>query len=386
MAGDGSKSKGKLPAKLLKKFAKTEPAEPVDDGGRSGDPPAPQRGTPEAGRTVAAAGQVAAHGASFAFPYAQYLQGTPITLPAGSTIFRPERAVGISLAVLRMDDYGEPHAYKGIDGKEEIHPDSWQWFFWAGKEPLPGDNRHMWHNWQTNEKRLLAEPPELPPPLQPSDLGRYEGEDSRWYPEGSCEPEVDHEFRALPKKWCETNHVVKGKVSKTTTPSAAELAHPHGGPSFDETRRVNDRVACAQPSQKDQDGENSKLIPSDTLRHGAFVFPNVATSSVRRRALLIACTYNNTANFEGKRLHGTPKGAKAIYKMLRKKLFKPEDIVVLTDAKEHPAYQRMHYDGVYFEESNLLNISKMMCHFVSGLSSTPDNVANSLFFYATGHG
>lgn len=378
---------------------------PFQGGGRSSDPQPTGSGSTEE-RQAAENLQVIIQETPFQFD--KYFDGEPLALPSGSTVFRLARRNGIDIYTLRIYDYGEDCPGSGLNGEDRkieeeifgkisklIFPYSWHGLYWTGKDSLPGGHRYFWLNWQTNEKTLVSAPPFIPKPIQPSSLGRHEEDchseeapgpypdgtaKRRWYPTGICKPVMDYNLRPLPSRWCGTEHVHKGTVSKNTRPSATECAHPQS-PLLPGCQLVQELANGAQLDET----TFMKHKPVDTLRHGFFVFPDAATSFVRRRALLIACTYKDNPDVKVK-VENAPTDAKAIYDMLIIKNFKPEDIAILTDHRDHPAWKPLENASVHFEYSNLANISKMMCHLVSGLDSTPANVANSLFFYAAGHG
>lgn len=381
------------------------------------DDPDPAR-QGEAREEVPAAGAPAAAGASDTrvsqanfspFDFDPLWRGKPRVLGHGRTIFLVCRAAGVLQGDLFLVDYngsqprGQP--FLGVDGKEMIFPYTWMPLFspkWTGQPDPRRGHQHFWHNWETNEKRVAPAVPYIPPPMRPSTLGRYAEECRcpirpcspglrhcpwRWYPNGKCVPEIDADLSGLPELLCESEHTRKGEGDyqwKHTMPRSYEDALAGDPELAARSRRIIARANLLAKLGMSPPAKTNRL--RENYRHGCFVFPNQATSFVRRRALIVACTLKGNTKYPQMQLPDLPKDAAAIYSMLLEKEFQPEDIVILTDDMDHRSWKRARGDEVLFQHSNSLNIATSMGRLVSGLVNTPDNVANSLFFYAAGHG
>lgn len=155
--------------------------------------------------------------------------------------------------------------------------------------------------------------------------------------------------------------------------------------------------------------DNLSEVPQYGNIFGIYVFPRMP--KIRRRALIIACTYTGGILSHSTQcggdvqsepkvwtpspLHGTLKDARNIIRALVRKGWNTRDIVVLSERHLQTAATGDREDDMRLwnseafhacSASSLTNAITWLNGLVAGLEDCPENVSSSLFLYFAGHG
>jgi hypothetical protein len=150
----------------------------------------------------------------------------------------------------------------------------------------------------------------------------------------------------------------------------------------------NAYVTYATAERQRRHGPRGKHV-CRTKMQNVYVFPDAA-KRVRRRAVLVACTYPSNLPFSP--LPSTVDDALTFYGILKGRGWDARDIVILTDAPERDSIREIKEGGARVGGSTIDQVAKWMCRLVSGLQEGTTarkkyaKVCNSLVLYLAGHG
>jgi hypothetical protein len=236
-------------------------------------------------------------------------------------------------------------------------------------EAFPEQGRYHFLNWQTgqvsSDPLLRWQSWYMLPILK--NLG--EG----WALQGS---QVDEDLRNLQKAIANSHYFRERPRARLGT---AMVRGTEGGEAF-----ATNAMAEQQRRQ-----EPRGMHVCRTKMQNVYVFPDAARL-VRRRAVLVACTYPNNMPFGP--LPSTVEDALTFYGILKGRGWDARDVVILTDAPESDSIRKIQEDGSRIEGSTIDQVAKWMCRLVSGLqegttaSEKCAKVCNSLVLYLAGHG
>lgn len=308
-------------------------------------------------------------------------------------------------------------------GNETIHlPHAWLCSSKSmrSKQPLEGFDGPLFVNWASG--KVQVEVPEAKPDITPEDMRSWprvaktwskvvpktwsevvdDGNGARMQSLRAVEANdllsVDYHLRALTSDIVATEHKICLEDGQTRLKRGSAYIRARLG-----IRGLSKYVEADYIHQSSREG----AIPANFSEkaYGIYVFPEAGTS-VRRRALLIACTYCTRGTSWGEtdfpgtapepfatELASTVNDAVSMYRVLvNKRGWKAADIVVLTDDMGREEIQDLRSKGVRVDRSDIKSVTRWMGRLVSGLETgdacgsqrNSTKHANSLFLFMGG--
>jgi hypothetical protein len=261
--------------------------------------------------------------------------------------------------------------------------------------------KHFFLNWLTGE--CAAEPPLCPSEAERERLWRnLRTFPDRWAPPRAVggSPPIDKDLVNLRSKMKSSERLREpGKRIVGATIIRETGGNTHFIAARSRERATSQAIAVGvrtggEGATSAADGRRGRNKCKEVMSH-VFVFPSLKMETVRRRAVLIACTYSKrkpVANFSKEPLLGPlPSTVRDVLTfrnvLVRDRGWQPEDIVVLTDAKDSAEVKEIKRKGSRVETSSIGNVASWLCRLVSGLDAPEaSNVCNSLVLHLAGHG
>lgn len=324
------------------------------------------------------------------------------TFEESSQVMRYDVSVGRStygLECLRLKRSGHEHHFL-LNAKSRSYVDSLP-YEWLRCETKDGMSIH--YNWRTGE------------------VAEFEI-DVQWTPDAS-KVQVIRGARSIAEyssKWFSCAVQARGETDYVVESGTIHAEYFSGGvnirtPSIHAEAmygRGQHRVRANIASRARMNASNE--VPNELIRFGIYTFPR--TSLLRRRALVIACSYCNSSRYptpvyctrpccylnrteptfteksieRPTTLEGCQNDAISIIIALIEKGWQACDIVLLSDELsciENLTYERLRLKDFHaYGESDHKNAVTWMSALVSGLEDSRDAVSTSLFLYFAGHG
>lgn len=281
------------------------------------------------------------------------------------------------------------------------------------KQPLEGFDGTLFVNWASGMVQVKV--PEAKPDLSPEVMRNWPRVTQTWSEvvndanrvsmqsllpgEDKDLLSVDASLRALTSEIVLGEHKIRFEDGQTRLKRGSAFIRARM-----DIRGLSKYVEADGIHRRSQQG----AIPLDDVEKavGIYVFPEAGTL-VRRRALLIACTYTQeTSNYWEERdfprtesephateLASTVTDAVSVYEVLVKQRgWKAADIVVLTDDMKREEIQYLQRKGVLVDGSDIKSVARWMGRLVSGLGTEDacgsqanrSKHANSLFLFMGG--